>query len=353
MTNSTKKKNEKKKDFQKPKLKVGKARPTNTNATDTSFTAKSIVLKQQSLSEGGRDPSTLFKHNLSLLSSKADQQRRDALAHLTTAALTTSPLPLPVPAETIVTKAQPLILDSSSAVRSQLLKLLRALPPTDLSASIEPLLLYTRAGLSHLSSEIRLSSLETLDWLLTTNGSYVVSAPGGWVKTLRQFQNLLQWHHSPDSTASHTNTSNNPPTSSAWTTSKPTNNKLNTSAPKLLTHQLTTLTLLLQTGLTPPPSPSKQNPLLQEPPSFPLSTDHKTHTLSKSNPYGYLNLFGAPRDVESEVYGSWEERREVFENLGLEGAFLHGVGAAKREAGEVGRVAGGVEKVLRLGKSWG
>jgi pre-rRNA-processing protein IPI1 len=40
MTKSNKHKNERKKDFQKEKLKVGKARPKNTNATDTSFAAK-------------------------------------------------------------------------------------------------------------------------------------------------------------------------------------------------------------------------------------------------------------------------------------------------------------------------
>ena len=45
MGSSAKKKKEKKQDFQKAKLKVGKARPKNTNATDTSFSAKSIVLK--------------------------------------------------------------------------------------------------------------------------------------------------------------------------------------------------------------------------------------------------------------------------------------------------------------------
>jgi len=37
---SSKRKKEKAKDFQKPKLKVGKARPKNTNATDTSFAVK-------------------------------------------------------------------------------------------------------------------------------------------------------------------------------------------------------------------------------------------------------------------------------------------------------------------------
>jgi len=40
MGSSAKRKKEKAKDFQKPKLKVGKARPKNTNATDTSFAAK-------------------------------------------------------------------------------------------------------------------------------------------------------------------------------------------------------------------------------------------------------------------------------------------------------------------------
>lgn len=40
MTKSNKHKNERKKDFQKEKLKVGKTRPKNTNATDTSFAAR-------------------------------------------------------------------------------------------------------------------------------------------------------------------------------------------------------------------------------------------------------------------------------------------------------------------------
>ena len=70
MGSSAKKKKEKAKDFQKAKLKVGKARPKNTNATDTTFAAKSIVLKQQSLDESKREAGPLFNHNLSLLSSK-------------------------------------------------------------------------------------------------------------------------------------------------------------------------------------------------------------------------------------------------------------------------------------------
>lgn len=40
MGSSDKKKKEKKKDFQKPKLKVGKAKPKSANFTDTSFRSK-------------------------------------------------------------------------------------------------------------------------------------------------------------------------------------------------------------------------------------------------------------------------------------------------------------------------
>jgi pre-rRNA-processing protein IPI1 len=47
MTKSNKHKNERKKDFKKEKLKVGKARPKNTNATDTSFAAKCTQLSNE------------------------------------------------------------------------------------------------------------------------------------------------------------------------------------------------------------------------------------------------------------------------------------------------------------------
>jgi hypothetical protein len=40
MGSSVKKKRDKKRDFQKPKLKVGKSRPKADNFTDTSFKAK-------------------------------------------------------------------------------------------------------------------------------------------------------------------------------------------------------------------------------------------------------------------------------------------------------------------------
>jgi len=341
MGSSTKKKNEKKHDFQKTKLKVGKARPKNTNATDTSFAAKSIVLKQQNLSESGRDAATLFNHNLSLLSSKSDTQRRDALAYLATVCqLEANDLPQPAPA--IVSKAQPLILDGSLSVRQNVLKLIKALPKHQLG-SLEQLLLYTRAGMTHLSNDIRSSSLDVLDYLLShpTTAEPVMACAGGWVKTLRTFQNLLSWHQGGPSTPSGAQQSGK------WSISKP---STSLSSNKLLVHQLTTLANLLKAGLTRPPTDlgvaARRAAEL-----FPLWQSDAHILPTKSNPFGYLNLFGAPRDAESEVYDDAEERSSIFQELGLLEIFQYGVREAKKEAGEVGRAASAVEKALRLAET--
>ena len=81
---------------------------------------------------------------------------------------------------------------------------------------------------------------------------------------------------------------------------------------------------------------------------FPLWHTNAHFLAKKSNPFGYLNLFGAPRDVESEVYDDPEERMNVFLDLNMHGAFQFGVQEAKREGGEVGRAASAVDKALRL-----
>lgn len=335
MGSSAKKKKEKKKDFQKPKLKVGKARPKNTNATDTSFSAKSIVFKQQSLSENGvRDSTALFNHNLSLLSSKADTQRRDALVYLTTACGIRHNGTLPQPVSAIVEKAQPLVLDGSSQVRQQLLKLLDALPKDDLG-NVETLLMYIRAGMTHLSTDIKSSSLDAMDWLLTAQPEGVVSCAGGWIKILRTFQNLLSWTDAvPD--GAH----------KGWSASK---TSANLGSNKLLVHQLRTLSRFLTIGLKRPDVQAERVAAAQRAAQlFPFWHTDAHLMPKKSNAFGYLNLFGTPRDVESEMYEDAEDRCEVFGELGLYDLFCAGVKEAKKEAGEVGRAAALAEKALKL-----
>lgn len=334
MGSSAKKKREKKQDFQKTKLKVGKARPKNTNATDTSFSAKSIVLKQQSLTETTRDAPALFDHNLSLLSSRNETQRKDALTYLTTVS-TTHVDDLPRPAATVLSKAQPLALDGSASVRQQLIKLLKALPPQDLG-SLDQTLLYTRAGMTHLSTDIRATSLDIMDWLLQTNGDAVVNCAGGWVKTLQTFQNLLSWQGT--SSLNHNS-------SGSWTMSKTTSNNLGSN--KLLVHQLTTLAAFLNAGLKKAEVESSLRER-QRAAMYPLWQADCHNISRKNNPYNHLNLFGTPREVESEVYDDAEERAQIFNELGLTASFVYGVKEAKSLGGEVGRAAATVEKALRL-----
>ncbi|KAJ1956771.1 rRNA processing protein, partial [Dispira parvispora] len=49
MTRSTRKKKQQKQDFQKVKLKIGKKKALAANHTDTSFSARAIVLAAQNL----------------------------------------------------------------------------------------------------------------------------------------------------------------------------------------------------------------------------------------------------------------------------------------------------------------
>jgi pre-rRNA-processing protein IPI1 len=47
--------------------------------------------------------------------------------------------------------------------------------------------------MTHLAGDIRLSSLDVLEWLLRVAGDEVVGCAGGWVKTLNCFLGLLSW----------------------------------------------------------------------------------------------------------------------------------------------------------------
>lgn len=216
-----------------------------------------------------------------------------------------------------------------------MLKLFKALPPTQLGP-LDGALLYSRAGMTHLSTDIRLAALDTLDWLLASNGEAVVSCAGGWVKTLKTFQNLLSWTAQGSIISSATG--------AKWSNTKASSSL---GSNKLLVHQINTLTKFLNAGLK--PRAYDPNALaVKAAQSFPL-WHAEAHTLpSKSNCYGYLNLFGAPRDLDSEMYDDPSERVEALHESGLYDAFKYGVGEAKKEAGEVGRAASGLEKALRF-----
>lgn len=68
----------------------------------------------------------------------------------------------------------------------------------------------------------------------------------------------------------------------------------------------------------------------------------------RANAYSYLNLFGAPRDEEGEMYIDREDRQRVFARKFMP-AVRQGVENAKKEAGELGRAGAVLGKVLLEG----
>ena len=339
MGSSAKKKQDKRKDFKKPKLKVGKARPKATNFTDTSFKSKAIVLTHQSLSTSAPSTSSQFSHHLSLLSSRAPTQRRDSLAYLTTA-ITSRPVdtPLHQPASVLLHKLCPLILDESNGVRTQLLRVFNELPPQELEPHIGQLLLYTRAGLTHLAADIRSSATDTLLWLLEISPNEVICCAGGWVKTLKCLLTVLHWHLPATPIA----TKGVGQGQGFWTSSK-TSTLANTGTEgRLPVKTLNALAAFLRAGLLPISEQENTSPS-----KWPFPLRHvQSHMIPKrSNAFAHLNLFGPPRDEEAEMYTEREERQRIFYSK-FRTTVESGLQAARREGGDVGRAAAGVGKAL-------
>ncbi|OSS50376.1 hypothetical protein B5807_05029 [Epicoccum nigrum] len=325
MTNSSKKKKEKKKDFQKPKLRVGKTAPKAANSTSTSFKAKSISLKQQALSAHAPTLEAQCAHHLGLLDHKADKQRQESLAFLTTAVSGVVPgSALPQPASVIIPAVQRLILDSSNAVRQQLLKLFKVLPENEVATHADQLLMHTRAGMTHLSVEIRTFSLDVLQWLLSVAGDEVVSCAGGWVKMLKCFLSLLIWKSEGEG---------------KWSQAK----SYGKSDAKVQVKQMDALTAFLRAGLY-----HAEFVPITNAGNFPLwQTEH--HMLSeRSNVFAHLNLFSATRDEEAEMFEDREDRQRVF-NDRAEAAVVAGLEQALKVGGEMGRAAAQLRKVVRDG----
>jgi len=209
MAKSKKAKKEKAQDFQKPKLKVGKAKPKSANFTDTSFQSRckifgkqarqltecslflAISVPQQSLATAPKTLASLFAHHLSLCASKSVSQRTESLAHLT--ALIERGRP-PQPLSAFLPRVAPLLHDASLAVRSNTLKLFCALPQQDVEQCAATILLYVRAGMVSLAAGVQLSSLDAMEWLLENAALQVVSTWDGWVGTLETFEAVLRWN---------------------------------------------------------------------------------------------------------------------------------------------------------------
>ena len=96
----------------------------------------------------------------------------------------------------LISHLAPLILDTSSQVRSALLELFYHLSPgvvpkEALQAHIPMLLLYIQSAMTHIQSDIRCQSTKFLSWALDISGIEIVRA--SWIKVLATFAGLLGW----------------------------------------------------------------------------------------------------------------------------------------------------------------
>ena len=320
------------------------SRCSRPNLTLNSLTLlEAIVLAHQSLTTNAPTQSTQFTHHLSLLSSRSSSQRRDSLAYLT-AAITSRPvnISLPQPVGVLLSKLNPLILDGSNSVRTQLLKLLRTLPSREIEPHTGQTLLYIRAGLTHLAADIRSSATDLLLWAIEACPNELVSCAGGWVKTLKCLLTVLHWH-APSLT---------PGTgpvvgANAWSSSRAPTLGKEGSEGKLTVKTLNVLATFLRAGLMEEHN-ADEDAMYAEKWPFPLRYVEAHMLPKRSNAFAHLNLFGPPRDEESEMYVEREERHRIFHTR-FYAIVSSEVEAAKREGGEVGRAAAGVAKVLTEG----
>lgn len=235
------------------------------------------------------------------------------------------------------------------------------LPEHDVRDHVTQLMPYIRAGMTHLAAEVRLSSVEILGWLLSVAGEEVVCVAGGWVKTLNCFLSVLGWHVQA--------------ADSKWTSTKPISSASGPGSgsgsgsgakssfgkagakgrPQV--RFLAVLAEFLDAGIGSEDSSMEDADDENRYPfggqaAFPIvQLQSQMIPSSVAAPYLYLNLFGAPRDEEGEMYETREDRWRVFESRGFLAAVERGVEGARSEGGEVGRASAGVRKVLTEAKA--
>jgi pre-rRNA-processing protein IPI1 len=235
--------------------------------------------------------------------------------------------PLPVSSFTLLSKLFPLVLDGSSNVRSQLLKLLRALPVADVQDHVSEFLPYTRAAMTHLAADIRLFAIDLLGWLLEKAGNEVVSCPGGWTKTMNCFLTVLGWHTQD---------------SGKWS-----GNGINFGKPgsegRPMARALQVMATFLEAGLATEATETGDNSSAA---TFPIWYVEQHLLPQKSNAFGYLDLFAMSKDGENESMEDRDARLWLFDSM-FRSNVERGIESARTEGGEVGRTAAALAKVVR------
>lgn len=182
----SRKQKQKKKDFLKKKLKVGKKTDKPSNHTDTSFVAKSISLKNQHL-EHETDLSkrlTLLRHHNATVRKETLQDYQKHLPDIIKTQLMTP----------LLTHAIPLICDDNLSVRDSLIELLEEVGKLDVHVLIlhcNIFVLYINMAMTHIVPRIQMDSTRFLACLLRYCSEEVVRQ--AWLKLLNGLIGVLGW----------------------------------------------------------------------------------------------------------------------------------------------------------------
>ncbi|KAI9725730.1 MAG: rRNA processing protein [Chrysothrix sp. TS-e1954] len=332
MGSSAKRKKEKKKDFQKPKLKVGKDKPKPANFTDTSFKAGAIHLSRQSINVEAPSTSKTFSHHVSMLRHQSATQRQESLAFLTSlVADRSSEQSLPEPMSVFLPRVCQLMLDPSNGVRQQLLKLLHHVLRDDVRVQIGQLLHWVIASMMQMSVDISLFSLDVLSLMLGNGPLDVVSSIGGWTKVLNCFLKVLGWQQQSSKTQQ------------GWTQMQR-EVKIGSQG-KTMAKQLNVLSVFIKAGMAPPTLLAGGQRAVT---SFPLTHVDEHMMSTRSNAFAHLNLFGTGTSDENRMLEDREDRQRLFTDI-YEKPLLDGIERVKREGGEVGRASAALAKAIAGG----
>lgn len=296
---SKKKKQEKKKDFVKPKLKVGKSAPKASNYTDTSFKSKTINLPNQVL--GAKD----IQAYISLTKHHSSTTRKEVLILIDKNINNDDGNIDSQVYRLLVMALQPLITDESSEVRKALLQLFKTIVeknPSLIELNINSIILVILSSMNHLNPGIRNYSINFLLLILQQFPDNLVKLY--YTKIMNGFFNLLNWSNV---------TGNN-------------NRSLNTiSKPNLLTH-LKGLYQYLQLSLL------NNDNMVSVINYHPLSKLYQFPNIP--NAYNSLNLFNSVDNLSTDL----TTRRRMFVT-NYKSSILHNVTPLLKEDAEVPKIA--------------
>lgn len=191
-------------------------------------------------------------------------------------------------------------------------------------------------------ADIRLSALDVLTWLLSVSGPETVSGPGAWYKTTKCFLTLLKWHVEPPSEQAGKSGA----VKKGWSNTK-------VSGPsedsRHVAKTIQAFATFLWIGLEPPDEEAiRAEWRAQAQAWFPLTNTWLHMIPNKPKAYAHLNLFGPLPDDENAMLEDRDDRQKIFVKY-FKSAVDDGLQLARKEQGEIGRAAKGLEKALRDG----